>query len=85
MTQRWQLLVISTISLLIFTYLPSLGWAVTPEGGAEPPKQLLDLTQHWVGYLSIAVFVFAYILVISEEFTHLRKSKPVVLAVLFGY
>ncbi len=40
----------------------------------------IDLTSHSVGYWAIAIFVFAYILVIGEEFTHLRKSKPVVLA-----
>ena len=39
-----------------------------------------DLTQHWVGYASIGVFVLAYMLVMSEEFVHLRKSKPVILA-----
>jgi NhaD family Na+/H+ antiporter len=40
----------------------------------------VDLTTHWVGAAAIALFVFAYSLVITEEFTHLRKSKPVVLA-----
>ena len=40
----------------------------------------LDLTQHWVGYASLAIFVLAYVLVMAEEFTHLRKSKPVILA-----
>ncbi|MGB5721393.1 MAG: sodium:proton antiporter NhaD [Woeseiaceae bacterium] len=40
----------------------------------------MDLTTHWVGAAAIALFVFAYSLVITEEFTHLRKSKPVVLA-----
>ena len=40
----------------------------------------LDLTQHWVGYFGISVFVIAYLLVMAEEFTHLRKSKPVILA-----
>ena len=39
-----------------------------------------DLTTHTVGYLSIAIFAFAYLLVTAEEFTHLRKSKPVILA-----
>lgn len=77
MTQICKLPYISISYLLIFVCLPSLGWAVAPEGGTDQP---LDLTGHWVGYLSIAVFVFAYALVISEEFTHLRKSKPVVLA-----
>jgi len=40
----------------------------------------LDLTQHWVGYASIGIFAIAYLLVMAEEFTHLRKSKPVILA-----
>lgn len=39
-----------------------------------------DLTMHWVGLTALVLFVVAYSLVISEEFTHLRKSKPVVLA-----
>ncbi len=40
----------------------------------------MDLTTHWVGYAAIIIFTFAYILVIAEEFTHLRKSKPVLLS-----
>ena len=40
----------------------------------------LDLTQQWAGYLSLLIFVLAYVLVILEETTHLRKSKPVLLA-----
>jgi len=40
----------------------------------------LDLTAHGVGYAALIIFVFAYVLVMAEEFTHLRKSKPVVLA-----
>ncbi len=40
----------------------------------------LDLTHHWAGYTAIAVFILAYLLVMGEEFTHLRKSKPVLLA-----
>lgn len=50
----------------------------------------MDLTTHWVGMTSLAIFVFAYAVVIAEEFTHLRKSKPVMLAAgiiwaLIGY
>jgi len=37
----------------------------------------VDLTAHWVGITAIAVFVLSYVLVIAEEFTHLRKSVPV--------
>lgn len=40
----------------------------------------LDFTAHWAGYAAIAVFVGAYLLVIAEEYTHLRKSQPVMLA-----
>ena len=40
----------------------------------------MDLTAHWVGVVAIVLFVAAYVLVITEEFTHLRKSKPVMLA-----
>ncbi len=40
----------------------------------------MDLTTHWVGITAIILFVTAYSLVITEEFTHLRKSKPVMLA-----
>ncbi|MES9851896.1 MAG: sodium:proton antiporter NhaD [Candidatus Thiodiazotropha sp. L084R] len=40
----------------------------------------LDLTGHWVGFTAIAIFAVAYLLVMAEEFTHLRKSKPVILA-----
>ena len=40
----------------------------------------LDLTTHWSGYAAIIVFVLAYVLVVSEEFTALRKSKAVILA-----
>jgi NhaD family Na+/H+ antiporter len=38
------------------------------------------LNTHFVGYLALGLFVLAYLAVIAEEFTHLRKSKPVVLA-----
>ncbi len=41
---------------------------------------LWDLTTHWVGITALILFVVAYLLVVTEEFTDLRKSKPVVLA-----
>ena len=64
------------LSLLtsLFLLLPHPAWASTM-GGDQP----LDLTAHDVGIFAIAVFVIAYLLVMSEEFTHLRKSKPVIL------
>ena len=39
----------------------------------------LDLTTHTVGYLALVIFAAAYLLVTAEEFTHLRKSKPVII------
>jgi Na+/H+ antiporter NhaD/arsenite permease-like protein len=41
---------------------------------------MLDLTHSWFGYLALAIFVAAYLLVIFEETTKMRKSKPVLMA-----
>ena len=41
---------------------------------------MLDLTRSWFGYLSLTVFVIGYLLVILEETTKMRKSKPVLMA-----
>ena len=54
--------------------LPGLAWAAGASG------EHLDLTHHAVGYWALAIFLIAYLLVMAEEFTHLRKSKPVILA-----
>ncbi|WP_428196215.1 sodium:proton antiporter NhaD [Aliivibrio kagoshimensis] len=48
------------------------------------------LTQSTVGYISIAIFVTAYLVVMAEEYLKLRKSKPVLLAagiiwIMLGY
>jgi len=40
----------------------------------------INLTMHWSGFTALAIFVTSYAFVMAEEFTHLRKSKPVVLA-----
>jgi len=40
----------------------------------------IDLTGTWAGIVALIVFVVAYVLVISEETIHLRKSKPVMVA-----
>jgi len=40
----------------------------------------LDRTDAVLGIVAIVLFAFAYVLVIAEEFIHLRKSKPVMLA-----
>lgn len=40
----------------------------------------INLTNHWVGITALGLFFVAYLVVMAEEFIHLRKSKPVVLA-----
>ena len=62
------------IFFLIALLLPGISFA--SGGNAES----LDLTTHTVGYAAIFVFAIAYLFVMAEEFTHLRKSKPVILA-----
>jgi len=47
---------------------------------AADAGQTLDLTRHMVGYFGLGVFILAYLFVMMEEFTHMRKSKPVILA-----
>jgi Na+/H+ antiporter NhaD/arsenite permease-like protein len=42
--------------------------------------QPVDFTGSTYGLIAIIVFISAYALVISEEFLHLRKSKPVIVA-----
>ena len=40
----------------------------------------IDLTTSYVGYISLFIFIIAYAFVMAEEFTHLRKSKPVIIS-----
>ncbi len=66
-----RILLLPIIPLLILS--GSNAWAETAE---KAP----DLTNSAVGYISLVLFFLAYALVMAEEFTHLRKSKPVILA-----
>jgi NhaD family Na+/H+ antiporter len=60
--------------LLLIGTISEAAWAST--GGEEH----LDLTGHGVGAIALIIFVLAYVFVMAEEFIHLRKSKPVLLA-----
>jgi len=60
------------ILLILIGLLPSLSFAASD-------ITALDLTSHWAGYLAVILFVIAYAFVMLEEFTHFRKSKPVIL------
>ena len=65
---------IKLLIAVIAVMLP--GMAAASATGSQP----LDLTNHTIGYAAITIFVIAYLFVMAEEFTHLRKSKPVILA-----
>ncbi len=40
----------------------------------------INLTTSYVGILSLIIFIIAYAVVMAEEFSHLRKSKPVIIS-----
>ncbi len=42
--------------------------------------ETIDLTSSWVGFAALLTFAVAYLAVVAEEFTQLRKSKPVIVA-----
>ena len=51
-----------------------------PAAAATGAAASADFTGHWVGFVCLGIFFFAYALVISEETIHLKKSKPVMIA-----
>lgn len=64
-------LLIPLILLLPLTVFASISTGTT---------DWLDLTEHPVGYMALFLFVVSYLMVICEECTNMRKSKPVILA-----
>ena len=69
------------LSCCIFVF-GGAGWALASSGhGAS--ETAMSFTSTGLGYASLALFVLAYSLVIFEEKTHLRKSKPVMMAAGF--
>jgi NhaD family Na+/H+ antiporter len=58
----------------LLAFCPLFALASTDSG------QIVDMTMAPVGYAALVIFVVAYLVVMAEEFTHLRKSKPVILA-----
>jgi len=63
-------------ALFVPLFLSASVFAAEGTASHEP----LDLTNSGVGFAAIALFAIAYLFVMAEEFTHLRKSKPVILA-----
>src|SRR5665647_3370177 len=73
MTFRGDMLMKRLILLISMLFMPLMAHAA--EGVTR-----LDLTNSWVGITSVVLFFIAYLAVMAEEFTLLRKSKPVMLA-----
>ncbi len=67
------------LALVALATLGAPGMAVAA-GAVGAEAERLDLTGHWVGFSAIFIFVIAYALVMAEEYIHLRKSKPVLVA-----
>ena len=65
----------------LYPFLTFFGLLALPISALAADDQVpIELTSNIVGYLSIIIFVVAYLFVMAEEFTSLRKSKPVMLA-----
>lgn len=63
------------IALFAVILGPGDAWAMDAGDG-----KTLNLVMHPGGFAAIGIFVIAYGFVMAEEMTHLRKSKPVILA-----
>ena len=61
--------------LISILFLPIAAWAGGGQGSA-----VVDMTGTIYGYLGVIIFIAAYSLVPMENFIHLRKSKPVLIA-----
>ena len=45
----------------------------------EATVHSINVGFHWAGILCLVIFVLSYVAVLAEEYTHMRKSKPVML------
>ena len=63
-------------AILLFGLLTPLPALAEAESALKP----LNLTGSAVGLAALAIFALAYLLVMAEEFTQLRKSKPVIIS-----
>jgi len=66
----------SSLIVALFSLLFSGALFASTEAAGEA----WDMTGSTVGFFALAIFGLAYLLVMAEEFTHLRKSKPVIIA-----
>lgn len=66
------------IAAFIFSASVCFSFPVLASAGGEEVHNL-NLGLHWAGILCIVIFVLSYAAVLVEEYTHMRKSKPVML------
>jgi len=71
MDKKWPTMFL-LLSLLFF---PSSSFA-----SIAASTNTLDLTQSFIGYFALFIFFIAYTVVMAEEYLHMRKSKPVLVA-----
>jgi len=64
----------------ITLFLALISWPVTSLASNTEVAHQTDFTGTWLGILAVSLFVIAYCFVIAEEFLHMRKSKPVIVA-----
>ena len=65
-------------TVLLSILITCLG--ISPAFASDASMNHLNMTNTSLGVAALAIFALAYLLVIAEEFIHLRKSKPVILA-----
>ncbi len=63
----------------LFSFLLILFFSI-PAFASGDSSHMLDLTGEIYGIAALVIFIFAYTLVIGEEYLHLKKSKPVLVA-----
>ena len=63
---------------LLFTLILSPFCSFAASNGQEPAY--LDMITSPIGIICLIIFILAYGFVMAEEYTHFRKSKPVILA-----
>ena len=71
----YQTLYKSICGFLCLSLMPALAHAQT----LSPPYNIHQ-THSWPAILAVVIFIIAYIIVMTEDATHIPKSKPVVLA-----
>ncbi|PCJ97281.1 MAG: sodium:proton antiporter [Zetaproteobacteria bacterium] len=65
------------VAAFIFSVVASFALPAFASGGEAVHN--LNVGLHWAGLLCIGIFVLSYAAVLVEEYTHMRKSKPVML------